>query len=301
MKEEASAKSKSAAAQIACAAALWGLIGVFYRTLAAAGFTPMQIVAFRACVAGAAMLVWLGAADRRKLAVRPKECVWFAGTGICSLVFFNWCYFNAMERMPLSAAAVLLYTAPVIVMLLSAPLFGERVTRRKLAALALALAGVASTSGLWAESQQGVTAAGLLFGLGSGVGYALYSVFGKFALRRCAPETVSAYTFVFAAAAAVPLARFDARALTALADVKLALCAVGIGLVCSMLPYLLYTRGLAGTTPGRAALLATLEPAVAAAAGVFVFHEEATPARVIGIVCIVGAVALLNGSEAVRQ
>ena len=220
--------------------------------------------------------------------------MWFVGTGICSLVFFNWCYFNAMQRMPLSAAAVLLYTAPVIVMLLSAALFREKLTRRKLCALTLAFVGAAVASGVLSPSGTSVTASGILFGLGSGVGYALYSIFGVYALRRYSPETVSAYTFVFAGAAALPLAQFDGEALDLMRNPAVLVCAVGIGLLCSMLPYILYTRGLARVAPGRAAVLATLEPAVATAAGVLVFREPLTAEKLAGVACIIGAVALLE-------
>ena len=65
-----------------------------------------------------------------------------------------------------------------------------------------------------------------------------------------------------------------------------------IGLLCSMLPYILYTRGLAHVAPGRAAVLATLEPAVATAAGVLVFREPLTAEKLAGVACIIGAVAL---------
>ena len=44
------------------------------------------------------------------------------------------------------------------------------------------------------------------FGLASGIGYALYSIFSKLALRRYNTLTITAYTFYFAAIAALPMA-----------------------------------------------------------------------------------------------
>ena len=74
--------------------------------------------------------------------------------------------------MSLSTAAILLYTAPTIVMLLSALFFKEKITPIKLAALVMAFAGCCLVSGL-GQGENALSLGGLLFGLGSGVGYAL--------------------------------------------------------------------------------------------------------------------------------
>lgn len=67
----------------------------------------------------------------------PRHWYYFFGSGVCSLVFFNWCYFSAISTSSMSVAAVLLYTSPVFVTLLSALFFRERITSHKVAALAL--------------------------------------------------------------------------------------------------------------------------------------------------------------------
>lgn len=276
------------------AAFLWGIIGLFYKRLSAAGFTPMQIVAIRVSVAAVCLILWLAVTAPDKLKIHLKDCWCFVGTGVCSMVFFNWCYFNAIEKSSLGVAAVLLYTAPAFVMLLSIPLFRERLTLRKVMVLALTVLGCALVSGVGPGQVESLTPAGLLYGLGSGLGYALYGVIGTFGLRRYSPETVTAYTFVFASVAAVPLAGFQAEDFLAMRQWPVLGSALSIGIVCSMLPFVVYTKGLLRIAPSKASILASLEPAVAAAVGILVFHESASLPKVLGMLIILGAVLFLN-------
>ena len=92
-------------------------------------FQLIEIILFTVCMIR----------NPKSLRVNPKDLWCFFGTGIVSMVFFNYCYFRLISISSLSVAAVMLYTAPVFVMLLSAVLFRERITRRQGVAMALAL------------------------------------------------------------------------------------------------------------------------------------------------------------------
>jgi drug/metabolite transporter (DMT)-like permease len=121
------------------------------------------------------------------------------------------------------------------------------------------------------------------------VGYALYSIFGKLALRRYRALTVTIYTFVFAAAAVLPVSGlWEQRAL--FASWQVWMYVLGLGLLSTVLAYLLYTVGLAYVETGRAAVTATLEPLVAAAAGAVVFGETLTPWQLAGMALVLAAV-----------
>lgn len=95
---------------IISAAVCWGLIGLFVRTLAAQGFSSMQIVALRSLAAAICVTLPLLQSGSAALRIRLRDLWLFVGTGICSLVFFNYCYFNAMQQTSLAVAALLLYT-----------------------------------------------------------------------------------------------------------------------------------------------------------------------------------------------
>lgn len=144
------------------------------------------------------------------------------------------------------------------------------------------------------ESGAAFTGRGLFIGLCAGIGYALYSIFGTFAIRRgYSSLTISFYTFlsaaVFMAFCVDPLE--ITREITTLgAWPLLALFA----LLTTVVPYLCYTKGLAGLPASRASVTATIEPVVAALLGIFVFHESASVIKIVGIALVLGSVALMG-------
>ena len=284
---------KKAYLNIVAAAALWGCIGIFLKLLTAAGFSSLEGAAIRSTVAALLFGLFLFFTDRKALKIDPRHWYYFFGTGVCSLMFFNWCYFNAISRSSMSVAAVLLYTSPVFVTFLSALCFKEKITPVKLAALAFTFLGCVLVTGLFPLGQESISLSTILFGLGSGFGYALYSIFGKYALAKYSSATVTFYTFLFSAAASLPLSGLH-RDLSRLATWQGGLGALGIGVLCCILPYLLYTRGLEHAEAGKAAIMATIEPFVAALLGICLFHEAVTPYKLLGMAAIFGSILLLN-------
>lgn len=277
------------------AAALWGLIGFFVKTIAGQGFTSMQIVALRAMASASCItlvMLWKGLGQLR---IDWRDCWMFVGTGIFSLVFFNFCYFNCIQSSSLAVAALLLYTAPAFVMLMSLLLFGESFTAKKALALVCTFIGCGCVTGAF-EGGLKLTLSGLFYGLGSGFGYALYSIFGKYAVQKYSSLTITAYTFYFAVLAAVPLAGFDSVAVSKINLTTIG-GSLGLGLVCAVIPYLLYTNGLEQVEPGQASILATIEPFVAAAMGMLCFAEPMTMSKAVGMLLIFCSIVILNIRE----
>lgn len=121
----------------------------------------------------------------------------------------------------------------------------------------------------------------------------MYSIFGKYAVRKYSSLTITAYTFYLALIASWPLADFDYQRLVAI-DLQAIGSTLGLGLLSAVLPYLLYTKGLEQIEAGQASILATIEPFVAAAVGVIFFAEALTPVKIIGMGLIFAAIAVLN-------
>ena len=281
-------------ALILLAGCFWGSMGIFVRRLGAYGFTSIQIVSIRVTLAALAFCLLQLVRDRSGFRLSPRDILLFLGLGFGSILFFTVCYFTAIEMMPLSTAAILLYTSPIWIMLMSALFFREKLTGLKLLALALAFAGCVLVSGV---SGEGVTLAGLLFGLGSGLGYGLYSILGTVALRKYSPFTVTTWTFLFAAAGSLLICRpADMLAKFAAAPnlAALLLFCLVTALVTAVVPFLAYTLGLRTVEASRAGILATVEPMVATLIGILVFSEPLTPLSGLGMALILAAVVLLN-------
>lgn len=291
METETKKTPRGVAASILAAAALWGIIGVWNRRLMAGGLSPYSIVVVRNCGGLVLLLAVMALRDRSVFHVERQHLKYFFGTGVVSVVLFTVCYFSCQEICSLAVASILLYTAPAIVVVLSAILWRERVTKKKLLALGLTLVGCALVCGVFSGSLT-VTGGGIALGLGAGFFYALYSIFGRYALAHYGPMTVTVWTFVFAGAASLVLVR--PWELAALAQPSMALTAVGLVVCSTVLPYILYTRGLARVEAGKASILASLEPVVASVAGVVLFGEPMSPLTAAGIVCVLAGVYILR-------
>lgn len=201
-------RTKLAPFYIILAGCLWGSMGLFVRRLGAMGLDSMEIVELRSLLAVALLFTVTAIRNPRQLKVTKRNLVPLGCSGVFSIIFFNYCYFSTIRLLNLSAAAILLYTAPIFVMLLSIPLFHEKLTARKLLALGMAFAGCCLVSGIASASQR-LSLQGILLGLGSGFGYALYSIFSRVSLNQgLGSVTITDYTFLFAALAGVFLTDF---------------------------------------------------------------------------------------------
>jgi len=281
-------------ALILLAGCFWGSMGLFVRRLDSFGFSSIQIVSIRVTLAALIFCLLLLVKDPSGFRIAVKDIPLFLGLGFGSILFFTVCYFTAITMMPLSTAAILLYTSPIWIMLMSVLLFREKLTGQKILALLLAFAGCVLVSGI---SGEGMSLKGLLIGLGAGFGYGLYSILGTVALRRYSPYTVTTWTFVFAAVGSWLICRpADMLAKFAAAEnlPGLILFCILTALVTAVIPFLAYTLGLRTVEASRAGILATVEPMVATLFGVLVFAEPLTLLSGLGMLLILASVILLN-------
>ena len=265
---------------ILIAGSLWGCLGLFNRHLSALGIAPETVVMLRnlgAClILGLIFLVY----DRSIFRIRLRHLPIFLCSGLISILFFTLCYFRSQQVSSLAVAAILLYTAPTFVVILSALLWKERITKRKLAALVLAFLGCCFVAGIL-NGALTLTPEGLLLGIGSGLFYSSYTIFGRFALKHYQPFTVTFYTF--------PIAGIGSLFMTSPGDLSTTFHSpMGI-------PCLLYTKGLSDLgDSGKASILASVEPVVASLVGIAAFGEPMTLGVVLGLVCILASVYILR-------
>ncbi|MDO5540070.1 MAG: EamA family transporter [Eubacteriales bacterium] len=284
-------KNHLAVLQILVAACGWGIIGVFSRPMAASGLSSVQITFIRSLIVVVGMGLFLLITDRSLLKINLKDLWIFLGNGLVSIVFFNICYFTTIQHATLAAASMLLYTAPCFVLLMSAAFFHERITVQKIAALVLAFVGCGLVSGFTAGD---ITVFALMTGIGSGAGYAAYSIFGKIALKKYKTFTIIFYTFVVAVIGLFPFVSPIEMAQTMSHSRSALINGLGLGLVSTFMPYIFYTAGLKYVDAGKASVLAFAEPMVATIAGILIFKEALKVKNMLGIALIFLAIVLLN-------
>lgn len=273
---------------------LWGCMGLFVRVLNKQGIASMDIVFLRAIVTAVAMVIYLFIFHRRMLKIHWKDFWCFLGTGIASITFFNFCYFKAIMMTSLSVAAVLLYTAPAIVMILSYILFHEAFTVRKVIAMVMTFFGCMLVTGMLGQ-QQAITTTGLLYGLGAGLGYAFYSIFSRYALEKGYHSlTITCYTFIVTTVVSVFFTNVTKVSMVVFSSPLYVMLTVALGLICTVAPYLLYTLGLQEVDNSHAAIIASIEPVTATVLGFVVFGENITVVKMIGMILVIGGMVVCN-------
>lgn len=277
---------------IILAALSWGFISVFVKKLSAFGFTEMEIVTIRVVYAFILLLpIIIFQRKRSVIRIKLTHIPYFIGTGLCSIVFFNWCYFTAMNKLSVSFAVMLLYTSPAFVAILSYFFLKEKLTKKKLFAVLITIFGC-SLIALNGGGDNTWDQLGFSIGLGAGLGYALYSIFGKLATRYYDSITITFYTFLVASICLVPFYRFWEKFNQI--PTNLHYYMIGLALVPTVLAYLLYTIGLNRIESSTAAILATVEPVAAIIIGITLFNEKIAFVQFAGILCILSSVLILS-------
>ena len=275
----------------AVAAATYGLNPLFALPLYGAGLDPDSVLFFR-YLFSLPILALMIKLRGRNFKLQRKEILPIALMGflfaISSLTLFQ-----SYNHMAAGIASTLLFVYPIMVALIMAVCFKERLTWTTALCIILALSGI----GLLYKGEDGDTLSlvGVALVMASSLSYAIYIVsVNRPALKDIATLKLMFYGLAFGML--VFLVRLDfGRSLHLVpsdqwylwgALVALAVFPTVISLGCTTLAI-----QYIGSTP--AAILGALEPLTAVVIGVLVFGEPLTPRLLCGIVLIVAAVTLV--------
>ena len=291
---------RTGAGMILGAGILWGPIGLFVKQLNACGASPELTSFLRVSLAGVIMAV-LGICKKGTGCFRigRKALLACALLGIVCHGVYNVLRSVAILRVGVAVSTVLLNVAPVVTLLCSASLFGEKLTAGKYAAVALCVCGCVLASVSGDLSAASVSIIGLLCAIGSGLCYGMTAIFGKLAGEGEDPITISIYSYLFAALF-LGLWMQPWNGLPAVNREILAWSAL-YALIPTALGYLLYYRGVQlMRDPGRVPVIASVETVVAVVLGGAVYGEALSAARMCGIALVLGAILLMNTTRKVR-
>jgi drug/metabolite transporter (DMT)-like permease len=274
---------------ILAAATLWGFLGPFGKMAFQEGVSPLEVAFWRA------MLAWIlfavQALYKRRARVNPRDLPGLALFGFLCVTLFFGSYQIAVEKGGAAMASVLLYTAPAWVFLLSRIFLKEVVNLKKITALVLTLTGVILVSrnqqvqAMGIVGEAGISA--VLFGLLAGFCYSLYYIFGKHFSDKYSASVLFLYILPFGAVCLLPWFSFAQKNTTA----WLALGAIAV--FSTFAAYHFYYAGLRRIEAGRASIIATAEPVVAALVAWCWWGESFTVYGYFGSVLILAAVLLM--------
>lgn len=273
---------------IAMAACCWGVIGIFGATAFSQGLEPMEVAFWRA------FLAWFffaaQALIRRETRLDRGDIPLILFFGIFGISIFYVAYQYTVKTGGAALAAVLLYTAPAWVIVCSIFLFRERLGAAKVLAVMLVIGGVylISTSG-GTDDGSGPASFSLLAlaaGLVSGFCYSLYYIVGKYFSGRYSSGNLFLYVLPVGFLCIFPLVDFAPKSAVAWAAL------IGLATISTYLANYCYYLGMKRLEAGRASIVATLEPVVAAVAAYVILGELFSFYGYLGAVMIIAAVAI---------
>lgn len=266
----------------------FGTLGVLGKYAAAAGLSIPTVLTYR--FLGATLIFWVLVAYNRKLRLLRGRALGVAvllGAGFYAAQ--SGLYFLGLEYMTAGLVGLVIYTYPVLVVVLSYVFLDERITRYTVVGLALALGGVAVVSGV---DPAGADPRGVAVVLGAALVYAGYYVTSHVALDDVNAQTLTAYVLpsagvsfvVFGLATdslTIPTTGYE---ITILAAVALLATAIPIGA---------FFAGLAHIGASRASIISSLEPATAVVLGVVLLDEPLAAATIVGgLLVLVGVLVI---------
>lgn len=281
---------------IVLAGILWGTAPLFVEYLAPYGFTSLQMTMSRSVIAVAIMIIYMLFKDIRLFAVKPLDLLLFAASGL-SFVGAATLYYQSLQMTSSATAVVLMYTAPVIVMFFSVLFLGERMTKLKCVSVIAMVIGCCLVSGIVGGLKFNLL--GIIFGALSGISYSVYNIVAKISMKRGAsPISATFYAFLSAMIASAFISNPVGIAENISGNAPRVLPILLLfGIATCILPYFLYTVGMRDIPAGTASSLAIIEPMAATVLSAVFLNQKPDVFTVIGIILILGAVALLGRAE----
>lgn len=284
-------------AAVGMAAACWALGAVVASELFRSGVDAVDLVGVRTYLAAAGLFPLALLAHRPELRPVPAPGASLVAYGM-SIAVANGAYFLAIERLPVAVAIVLQNLAPAIVIVWVA------LRRARLPSLPVRLALVGVTVGVVLVTQLphaqlgAVSFSGVLFGLVTACAIAVFSVLGERVTRVHGPTRATAWAFGVASVfwLSVQVTRGWP---TTVAHVSLWPKIVFVGLVGTLLPFLLFSVGVRRAQAERAAMAVSLEPVVGAIVAWVWLGQALSAMQLLGGAVTIGAVATLRSGEPV--
>ncbi len=280
---------------ILIAASLWGTLGPAGKVLFAEGIHPLTLGFWRGFLALVFLSIFLIIKDNKLFHIPKKDIPFFAAYGFFCITLFYFSYLTTVSLISVSAAVVLLYTAPAFAGVFAYFFLGEALTGRKVFCIIVALIGTFLVVEGYDIGALRLNSLGILTGLASGATYGLYGIFGRKGLARFHYWTVVFYSLAFGTffmgLIIIPIGfsvPFTPAAISSL---------IYISVAATLIAFALFNAGLRTVEAGPASIVATVEVVVAASLGIVFLKESFNIWQGMGIIFVLLAALTIQRKE----
>jgi drug/metabolite transporter (DMT)-like permease len=273
----------------ATAAALFSLNGIWARYLLDDGVDAARLSQLRSAGAWLILLAVLAATRADLLRVDRRMLPGLALLGVVGLAGVHATFFLAIDRLEIGPALTIQYLAPLLLLVWLRTVHGRRIAPSLWGAVALSLAGCFLV--VEAYDAGDLDTVGVIAAFASTVTFAIYMVGSERAGHRLEPVTTLFWVFGFATifwAVAIPWWSFPWEGLGSARNLLFAAALIVAG---TLVPFICIVAALRHIPAPRAAVVATLEPALAAVFAWIFLGEELAAIQIAGGAAVLTAVA----------
>ena len=272
---------------IIVAAILWGTLGVAGKLAYGYGCTPGQLMLYRMLFIFPAIIYVLLRAKREHI----KYLLLF---GAIIVTPFYLIYFYAVKFVGASTAALILYTAPAYVAVMSAVFLKEKLNKIIVFSLIMALCGAALVN---LGEIVNLDLLGIFTAFSAALLYAMYIITAKALISKgMASESVALVPYLSSIPILLAYALIVERHVL-LDNLKQALLALYLSLIPTGLAYVLYNIGLRSVQASRASILSTIEPVSATILAWIFLGESITILKALGAALIVTSAIIVTKAQ----
>lgn len=279
--------------EISIASAGFGFLGIFGKWAFQSGLSVGEFLSYRFTLA--ALLIWIFLLLFRPQWVRLtlRQTVIAALLGIFGYAFFSTLYFEAIQGLSVTLAALLLYTYPFWVNIFSHFFTHDKISKKEAACLVAASAGLVLL--LWGHIEVR-NAWAILAGLGSAIAYAIYVLLSGRLQKDVRSVSSALYVITFAAIALAIFHQPPFGQIRQLTETQTS-SIFGIAIICTIIPLSLELAALQKLRSKEVALLMMIEPLTAAFLGAMIFHESLSLRQLVGALMIAAALVVNTFSK----
>lgn len=273
---------------VAISAAIAGTLGTFGTVLFNAGFSGFQVASIRMLITCVTLFAFYPIAFRGCFTLMKENWKLLFPHSIALVFGFSMFFFIATDYLGVTLAVALLYTAPIWVMILAKVFLGETSSFLRWALVVCSVVGVAFILNTQGQELK-LSVVGLCFAFGSAVGYAIFAILGKIALRRIDAKNLlfSALTFAVPLLLLFPATWQGLELLSQSRDFDVWGSFFAVSLMGTLLINIFYMNGLTRIKASTATVITTIEPLVATFLAVFIINEILAPIQYFGVLLIV--------------
>ena len=276
---------------------IWGFLGFFVRTANDMGIDPVQLTCLRYIFITLVIGVYILISDRKGFALDRSAIAIILIMGIVGTILNSVTYLKSMTLISLSLSSVLQYVAPFFVILISAPLLHERITRTKAVAVIGAFVGCVLCTGVLTDPGS-LNLWGMFLGALSGFCFSVYIVGSRMlSVNGYSVSTMLFYTALICCLGLAPFCDLPGAFDLMSSSTDALLLVLGMGAFVTLLPFVLFNYSLTKIEAGKASILTYAEPLAATVIGLIVYQEGVGIDTATGLVLILLALILISRKE----